>query len=474
MAAALTTGRPTFRVDLPPPTAQRLLTSAACARIALSEGGQDCAVMSSPYSVAPYSHAAAQRRQRSTWAAVGLLCACFAAGLVLGHVDGRNRLALGDAQALADRQIGLFAQAWSVLDREFYRPTPLDYRTMAYGAIRGMLASLSDPHTQFVEPVQHRLEDDRFKGGYGGIGVTLTMQDGIAILSEVYAGAPAARAGLRPGDVLSSVDGKAVSGLARDALELLLRGPVGSRVGLQVRRPGQDQPLTLALARERIETPSVSWRALQSGVGYIQITYFSGRSGEEFARAMQALRERGVRALVLDLRGNGGGLVQSAVEVLGPFLDSGIAFREVTRNGQEQRYALPLDSQKSTWPLAVLVDGGTASAAEIVAVALQECQRAVLVGTATFGKGSVQSLFTLSDGSSLHVTVAHWLSPAGRGIDGRGLEPDWIVPGEDGPQSDGTDLVLGRALQVLQQQLAEAIVSPQGEATVSPTGETNR
>jgi len=430
--------------------------------------------MSNQYSVAPYSHAAAQRRQRLTWAVVGLLCACFAAGLVLGRVDGRNGLALGDTQALADRQNGLFAQAWSVLDREFYRPTPLDYRAMSYGAICGMLASLGDPHTQFVEPAQHRLEDDRFKGDYGGIGVVVDVSGVQPVLLEVQAGSPAERVGLRPGDVLSSVDGTAVSGLPRDAVELLLRGPVGSRVELQVQREGNDQRLAFALVRERIEMPSVKWKALPNGLGYIQITNFSGRSGEEFSRAMQALREQGVRALVLDLRGNGGGLVQSAAQVLGPFLDSGIAFREVTRNGQEQRYALPLDSQKSTWPLAVLVDGGTASAAEIVAVALQERQRAVLVGTPTFGKGSVQSLFTLSDGSSLHVSVAHWLSPAGRGIDGRGLDPDVTVAGGEGSQGVGSDVVLQRAMDVLQFQLAEALVSPTGEALVSPTGEANR
>ncbi len=197
--------------------------------------------------------------------------------------------------------------------------------------------------------------------------------------------------------------------------------------------------------------PSLSWKTLSDDIGYVDIEFFSSRTGAELGRAIENLQERGVQALVLDLRGNGGGVVDGATKVLSTLIGRGIAYREVTKHGQELRHPIPFHADVVNWPLAVLIDRGTASSAEIVAAAIRDHRRGPLIGTTSYGKGSVQGVFPLSDGSSVHVTIARWLSSDGHAIEGVGLEPDLRVPGTDPDQKD--DLVLKRAIEHLRQEL---------------------
>jgi carboxyl-terminal processing protease len=378
----------------------------------------------------------------------------FAAGVVAGHVTApSNRHVLDSTPAQHAQTFRVFWEAWSRIEQTFYTTTPLQHREMTYGAIRGMLAALGDRHTLFVEPPQHRLQTDAFQGGFGGIGVTISIKDQRPVIVEVSLGSAADRAGLWRGDVLLSVDGTEVSALALDTVVLLVRGPVGSRVELNVQR-SDGQQLSFSVVRERIELPSLTWQVLPDSIGYVHILFFSGLTGQELSRAIKALSEEEVRALVLDLRANGGGVVEGASDVLGQLIGHGIAFRELSNAGEERRHPIPFRSQTVDWPLAVLVDRGTASSAEIVAAAIRDHERGVLIGEPTFGKGSVQGIFPLQDGSSVHVTISRWLSANGLPIEGVGLQPDIAVTRDEG-QGEG-DLILERAMEHLRLELKDA------------------
>jgi carboxyl-terminal processing protease len=371
----------------------------------------------------------------------------FVAGVVVGCFATRpSRYPVASTPAEQVDQFRVFWEAWDQIEHKFYSPVPLEHRDMTYGAIRGMLASLGDPHTVLVEPPQHRLETDTFEGGFGGIGVVVAIEDHQPIIVEVHPGSPAEKAGLQGEDALLLVDGDSVSSLALDRVVLLLRGPTGSPVELVVRRSGERE-LSFKIVRERIELPSLTWQMLAADVGYVHIEFFSGRTGEELSHAVGTLREGGARALVLDLRSNGGGVVESAIDVLGQLIGHGIAFRELGQEGDERRHPIPFRLQTVDWPLAVLVDGGTASSAEIVAAAIRDYERGLLVGEPTLGKGSVQAIFPLQDGSSVHVTISRWLTSNGRPIEGMGLQPDIAVAAGEG-QEDG-DLSLQRAIEHL-------------------------
>ncbi|MCC6457121.1 MAG: S41 family peptidase [Caldilineaceae bacterium] len=338
----------------------------------------------------------------------------------------------------AGQSMGAYWDAWQILDRDFFGEKP-DATARTYGAIRGMVASFNDPYTYFVEPQPRELERDELAGRFGGIGANIELSDDGYLLRPVP-GLPAAEAGVLDGDLLLMVDNHAITRtMSLDEIATLVRGPIDSVVTLVVRRTpadgGRAEELTLSITRAEMQTPSVEWRLLEdtdSGtVGYIIHTLFTERSVEEMKQALTELQEQGATRYILDMRGNRGGLVSTAVAIADLWLDEGVIFVEQKADGsetvQEATAGMMVDA-----PLVVIVDGGSASAAEIVAGALQDHGRATLVGEKTFGKGSVQLIHELSDQSSLHVTNAQWLTPNRRPISGNGLEPDVpIVAGSD-------------------------------------------
>jgi carboxyl-terminal processing protease len=338
----------------------------------------------------------------------------------------------------AGGDMGVYWDAWDILDRDFMGAKP-DATARTYGAIRGMVASFNDPYTYFVEPQPRELERDDLAGKFGGIGANVEATAEGYILRPVP-GQPAAEAGILDGDLLLLVDGREVTpATPADELSTWVRGPVGSVVALVVRRTpaegGAPIELTFDVTRIEIETPSVEWRMLAEApsgkVGYLRHTLFTERSAEEMARAVQELEAQGATRYILDLRGNRGGLVSTALAIADMWLDEGVIFIEEKADGAgRQESATP--GMVVDAPLVVLVDGGSASAAEIVAGALQDHGRALLVGEKTYGKGSVQLIHELPDQSSLHVTNAQWYTPKHRPISGHGLEPDIaIAPGID-------------------------------------------
>jgi carboxyl-terminal processing protease len=388
---------------------------------------------------------------------LGLALALLLSGLLLGWQADTRHPRTGGLQGIDDFRV--FWEAWETLERLFWSPEDLDSQQMIHGAVRGMLASLGDPYSAYLEPPQHRLDSDRLKGEFEGIGVELALEQDRVVVAAVYSDSPAARAGVLVGDTVMSVDGTSVVGLLVDEVRLLIRGPVGSMVEITLQRdPGIS--IALGIERQRIKVPSIVWELPSPAIGHVHIRSFSDRTPQELAQALEGLAAGGVQVMILDLRGNGGGVVEAAVTVLGQLLGKGIAYRELQSDGTETRYSVPFNPRPVDWPLAVLVDAGTASSAEIVAAAVRDHGRGLLYGQATFGKGSVQAVFTLQDGSSVHLTVARWLTSDGHTIDGIGLRPHVVINTDNRRQ---TELVLQTALDDLQSTLPKPV-----EGTIDP------
>lgn len=371
----------------------------------------------------------------------GLLAAALIAGAyVTGYLVRPSEIGAG-------AQFPILAEARHIVETQFLGSVPAA-RDLEYGAIRGMLATLGDPYTVFVEPQPHELETHNLQGSFGGIGAELRRDESGEVVLSPFPDRPAARAGVQAGDALTAVDGKAITGnMLLEEISLLVRGPVGEPVTIEVRR-GADQRLAFTIVREEIELPSVTWRvhAEDASLGIIVISRFSDKTADEIERALAELSAAGARGFVLDLRDNPGGLLEASVEVAGQFLDPGVVLYERRRGESERTFEAPPGGLAAEVPIVVLVNHGTASAAEIVAGALQARGRAPLIGESTFGKGSVQFVFDLSDGSSVHVTAARWFTPSRSGIDGVGLSPDVPVA----PSPDGADVQLARAIEYLQ------------------------
>ncbi len=367
-----------------------------------------------------------------------MLSAAFVAGYLTHALRG------GDAASYP-----LLIEVRSILDANYLGDLPPD-STLQYGAVRGMVSAVGDPYTIFLEPASQELETQSLQGAFGGIGVNLRQDESGAVVLSPYPDLPAARAGVQEGDVLVAVDGTLiVPEITLDEISALVRGPEGTEVTITIKR-GIGPPLEFTMTRQIIEIPSVTGRVLDEdpALGLVAISRFSEKTPAEVQRAIDDLQAKGVKSIVLDLRGNGGGLLNSAVDTAGVFLDGGAILIEAKRGKPENTFTASGKGAETELPLVVLVNHGTASAAEILAGALRDRGRGPLIGQTTFGKGSVQLIFTLSDHSSVHVTNARWYTPGHTGIDAVGLKPDIELQ----PGTDGSDPELERAIQYLQSQ----------------------
>jgi carboxyl-terminal processing protease len=365
-----------------------------------------------------------------------LLCLCLAFTAGFGVYWLWDEL----EQVTRPEPLGVFWEAWNRVEQHFYGQLPSP-RERTYGAIHEALGLLDDPYTFFVEPQSRELEQDQMRGSYGGIGVTLWRDAVGQMVLSPYVNSPAERAGVCEGDILLAVDTEAVTDETTvDDVRAWLHDEVGTPVTLTISRP-PTPPFDLTINREEIQAPSVTWRVLDqaSDIGYIHVQGFTEKTGDETLDALQELRQAETSSLILDLRDNSGGLIDPAIAAASQFLGEGIVLYKLSRDGQERTFQVQSGGVSIDVPLIVLVNGGTASAAEIVAGALQDHGRAPLMGEPTFGKGVVQLIYDLSDGSSLHVTSAVWLTPNRHQIQGHGLTPDIYVPRGDGPQDEQLD-----------------------------------
>jgi carboxyl-terminal processing protease len=349
-------------------------------------------------------------------------------------------------------EFSLYWEVWNRVEEQFYGEIPEAPGT-TYGAIKGALATLDDPYTVFIEPEPAAQEKAQLEGQFGGIGAFVRRDEEGRVILEPMRDGPAEKAGLQNNDVLTAVDSTPVlPEMSTEDIVQMIRGDVGTIVVLTVEREGATGSIDIEIERAIIETPSVNWRILEEdpNIGYIQLISFTERSNEELGQAFDELTEQGAGAYIFDLRGNGGGLLETAVDTASQFLRAGTVLREDRRNAGERVYDVRSGGKALDIPLVLLVNGGTASASEIVAGALQDNDRAVLIGERTFGKGSVQLIYELSDNSRLHVTVAKWFTPDGNAIDGVGLTPDIEVAITEEDRNNGHDSQLERAISFLQ------------------------
>jgi carboxyl-terminal processing protease len=385
-----------------------------------------------------------------------LAASAFAAGYLTRElVNGRNASTLAHAET---DDLALFREAWALVEGNFLGTMP-DSRQKTYGAIRGSLATLGDPYTVFIEPADRAIERERLQGSFGGIGAYITRSEETGeVLLEPIPGNPAEAAGIVPGDVLLAVDGDEITAeMTVPQIVEMVKGEKGTTVVLTVRHPDATEPVEISVVRDDILLPSVAYRLLEADptIGYIGLSRFSGESGNEVGAALQDLQAQGATRFVLDLRQNGGGLRDAAVDVADHFLDSGPVLYLESQEEGERVFNATDETLAPEEPLVVLIDGGTASASEIVAGALRDRERATLIGNGpTFGKGSVQLVFDLSDGSSVHVTSARWLTPNRQQLDGQGIDPDILVEVTQDDIDNGRDPVLDRATQYLQETAA--------------------
>lgn len=350
--------------------------------------------------------------------------------------------------------IGLYWEVWNQVEEQFYGGVPEETR-VTYGAIKGSLATLDDPYTIFLEPEPAAQEKASLEGQFGGIGAFVRRDETGLVILEPMREQAAEQAGLEADDILIGIDDEMIEPeMTTDEIVALIRGEVGTDVVLLVERAGETEPLEIIVTRAIIQTPSLTWRVIEEDptIGYLQMTGFTERTDSELDQAFDELFEQGAESFILDLRRNGGGLLDTAIEVASEFIRDGVVLKEDRQNSGPRVYDVQGGGRLLDQPLVVLIDGGTASASEIVAGALQDYDRATLIGEKTFGKGSVQLIYELSDQSRLHVTVAKWFTPDGNLIDGVGLTPDIEVLFSEEDHEVGNDPQLDRAIRFLQNE----------------------
>jgi len=364
--------------------------------------------------------------------------AATAAISLFGPGLGRVRAALQDSpKAVID-------EAWQIVNREYVdssfnrvnwqaeRQILLDKsyssRQEAYAALRKSLEKLDDPYTRFMDPKQYEALSNQTSGEVSGVGIRLEVNEKTKLLTvvEPIENSPASRAGIQSGDHILSINGKSTRGMSVEDASSLIRGEVGTKVSLEIRRGTTPNSFTVSLMRARIELPTVRYSLKQEGnnrIGYIRLNEFSAHAAEQMRRAIQDLSKQDVNGFVLDLRGNPGGLLQASIEISRMWMDQGAIVRTVDRRGKDEEVSAN-QTALTKLPLVVLVDGNSASSSEILTGALKDNGRATIVGSQTFGKALVQSVHNLADGSGLAVTIAHYYTPKGTDISHKGITPD--------------------------------------------------
>ena len=349
----------------------------------------------------------------------------FITTLLIGILMGRVLESKSLAQSETYENLKIFSEVLSQVQKNYVEET--QSTDLVYGAIKGMLNTL-DPHSAFMPPdVDKEIQVDT-RGEFGGLGIQISVKDNKLTVIAPIEGTPADRAGIKPGDHIIKVEDQPTKDMTLIDAVNKMRGPKGTKVNLTILREGVEGPLEFSLVREIIKIQSVRSKMLQDNIGYVRVTQFQEQTGKDLAKAIKKLKEEKLASLIIDLRNNPGGLLSTAVEVSEQFLEQGKTIVSIKgREGKTEEYTSGNRTPLLGIPMIVLVSEGSASASEIVAGALQDWGKAIVLGTQTFGKGSVQTIVPLSDGSGLRLTTARYYTPKGRSIQNTGIEPQIIV-----------------------------------------------
>ncbi|MSQ07356.1 MAG: S41 family peptidase [Dehalococcoidia bacterium] len=349
------------------------------------------------------------------------------------------------------------AEVWELLQKEHVTGGKLDADLLSAGAVRGMMLALDDPYASFLDAKQYGVERQDLEGFFEGIGAQVAMRDGRVSIIAPLPGTPAERAGIQPGDLILEINGQTTNGLTLLEAVSKIRGPKGTIVELLVFHLEAKEPVLVSVERAVIKLDSVRLKMLPGGIGHLRISEFSETTNDELKAALEEFRKQQGKGLVLDLRNNPGGLLNSVVDVASQFLDSGLVLYELDAHGNRDDWKVRSGGRAKDIPTVVIINQFSASASEVLSGALMDHQRATIIGATSFGKGSVNTLRRLDDGSGVYFTIAHWYTPKGTLIEGKGITPEIVV---ETPPTLTEDAQLARALEALQQRMAQA--SPQG------------
>ena len=358
-----------------------------------------------------------------------LLVASLALSFGLGYGLGQEVHPSGPAFASVE-------QTWNIILNDYVEKDKIDVDTLSQAAIEGMVEALDDPYTAYLDAETYQFELGGLEGKFEGIGAEVTIRDGQLIVIAPLASSPAAEAGIQPGDAILKIDDISTSDMSLYEAILKVRGPKGTSVSLLILHQGETEPVEIVIIRDVIEVDSVNFE-MRGDIAYINITGFTGQTNEELSLVLEAIDTENASGIILDLRGNPGGGVEAVVNVASRFLDEDEVVFSI-RDNEGNLDIIKANSQEVTTdlPMVVLVDGFSASGSEVLAGAFQDNGRATIAGTTTFGKGSVNYLIRLEDGSGLYITYARWLTPNGSLIEGKGIVPDieLEITGEDAIQ----------------------------------------
>ena len=347
-----------------------------------------------------------------------LLVAVIALAFGAGYTFGIKRIS-GPAEGL-----DIVEQAWNIIFTEYVDRGRLETDNLSHAAIEGMLESLDDPYSSYLEAEHYELGLSSLEGEFNGIGAYVTIEDEQLMIIAPIADSPADKAGIRAGDTILEINGEPVADMSLAAAIIKIRGPKGTAVKLLILHEGETEPEEIEIIRSKVEVPSVNYE-MEGDIAYINITQFSERTEKELLPALQSLTEQKANGIILDLRGNPGGLLDTVVDIASYFLTEGTVVEVATNQGKVASRQVETTTITTDLPMVVLVDNFSASGSEVLAGALQDHGRAAVAGNMTFGKGSVNVLRRLDDGSGLYITTARWLTPNGRLIEGQGIEPDY-------------------------------------------------
>lgn len=391
--------------------------------------------------------------------AVSLAFSGFYVGYKRGVVAGTNVVVTGVVNGegkTKDADFNLFWEAWQKLKDNHIDADTVTSQDLVYGAIQGLASSFGDPHTVFFPPVEAKKFEQDVAGNFGGIGAEIGFDDNgtLSVISPIKGG-PAERDGVKPGDLIIKIDGRSTTDMPVDEAVSYIRGTIGTAVVLNMYREGWAQPRDIRIVRENIAVPTLDMNLKEDGaVAYIQLYSFNENAFPAFTKAAREAVTKGAKGVVLDLRNNPGGYLDVAIRLAGLFVENGKTIvSERFKDGTSEPFVAQGSGILKNLPVVVLINGGSASASEILAGALRDIRGVKLVGEKSYGKGTVQEIQHLSDASTIKITIARWVMPAGGILDKVGLEPDYVVEVTDEDIKAKKDAQFEKALEVLKAQL---------------------